>query len=66
MPWKNLYHPNYQDQNLHIHGSPLKSEDLLTGKIRLGMKARKTNNQKDRDQYRKLKALAQKTATCVG
>ena len=46
--------------------TPLKSEDLLTGKIRLGMKARKTNNQKDRDQYRKLKALAQKTATCVG
>jgi hypothetical protein len=66
MPWKNLYHPNYQDQNLHIHGSPLKSEDLLTGKIRLGIKARKTNNQKDRDQYRKLKTLAQKTATCVG
>jgi hypothetical protein len=41
MPWKNLYHPNYQDQNLHIHGSPLKSEDLLTGKIRPGIKHEK-------------------------
>ena len=31
---KNLYHPNYQDQSLHIHGSPLTSEDPFTVKIR--------------------------------
>jgi hypothetical protein len=32
----------------------------INRKNKAGNKARKTNNQKDRDRYRKLKALAQK------
>ena len=60
MAWKNSYHPHYQDQNLHIHGSPTVVRRSINRKNKAGNKAWKTNNEKYRDRYRKHKVIAQK------